>query len=134
MIMSVEKDILNIGKIIAVVGLSPDETRPSFRVADYLKNEGYTIIPVNPTADEILGEKCYPNLSSIPVKVDIVDVFRKSDALTPIVEESIKIGAKAVWMQEGVINEAAYEIAKAAGLLVVMDKCILKEHKKIKLG
>lgn len=129
--MSVEKDVLNIGKIVAVVGLSPDSTRPSFRVADYLKRQGYTIVPVNPAVGEIMGEKCYPDLSSIEGKVDIVDIFRRSEAVEPIVEEAIKIGAKAVWMQEGIVNEKAAQTAKEAGLLVVMDRCMLKEHMKL---
>jgi predicted CoA-binding protein len=129
--MSIEKDVLNIGKIVAVVGLSPDSTRPSFRVADYLKRQGYTIVPVNPAVGEIMGEKCYPDLSSIEGKVDIVDIFRRSEAVEPIVEEAIKIGAKAVWMQEGIVNEKAAQTAKEAGLLVVMDRCMLKEHMKL---
>ncbi len=128
--MSIEKDVLNIGKAVAVVGLSPDPLRPSFRVADYLKHQGYTIIPVNPSVVEIMGEKCYPDLLSIEGKVDIVDIFRRSEAVELIVEEAIKIGAKAVWMQEGVVNEKAAQRAKDAGLLVVMDRCMLKEHKK----
>jgi len=130
--MSNEKDILNIGKTVAVVGLSPDESRPSFRVANYLKQQGYTIIPVNPSVEEIMGEKCYPDLSSIENKVDIVDIFRRSDAVEPIVEEAIKIGVKAVWMQEGIVNEKAAKWAKEAGVLVVMDRCMLKEHMKLK--
>lgn len=129
--MGIEKDILNIGKTVAVVGLSPDASRPSFRVANYLKQQGYTIIPVNPSVEEIMGEKCYPDLLSIKNKPDIVDIFRRSDAIEPIVEEAIKIGAKAVWMQEGVVNETAGKRAEEAGLLVVMDRCMLKEHMKL---
>ena len=130
--MGVERDILNIGKTVAVVGLSPDASRPSFRVANYLKQQGYTIIPVNPSAEEIMGEKSYPNLLSIEHKVDVVDIFRRSDSVEPIVEEAIKIGAKAVWMQEGVANEQASKKAKDAGLLVAMDRCMLKEHMKLR--
>jgi len=129
--MGVERDILNIGKTVAVVGLSPDASRPSFRVANYLKQQGYTIIPVNPSVEEIMGEKCYPDLLSIENKPDIVDIFRRSDAVGTIVEEAIKIGAKAVWMQEGVVNETAGKRAEEAGLLVVMDRCMLKEHMKL---
>jgi len=129
--MGIEKDILNIGKTVAVVGLSPDASRPSFRVANYLKQQGYTIIPVNPSVEEIMGEKCYPDLLSIENKPDIVDIFRRSDAVGTIVEEAIKIGAKAVWMQEGVVNETAGKRAEEAGLLVVMDRCMLKEHMKL---
>lgn len=130
--MSIEADILQVGKTVAVVGLSNDESRPSNRVAKYLQQNGYKIIPVNPTADEILGEKCYPNLYEIKEPVDIVDIFRRSDAVLPIVEEAISISAKAVWMQEGVVNDEAAQLALNAGLLVTMDKCMLKEHVKIK--
>jgi predicted CoA-binding protein len=105
-----------------VVGLSPDEGRPSHGVARYLKEHGYHIIPVNPGAKEILGEVCYPDLSSIPEPVETVDIFRRSETVPPIVEEAIKIKAKAVWLQEGVINEAAAKRAREAGLLVVMDR------------
>jgi len=130
--MSIEKDTLNIGKIVAVVGLSPDSSRPSFRVANYLKQQGYTIIPVNPSAVEIMGEKCYPDLLTIEGKVDIVDIFRRSESVGPIVEQAIIVGAKAVWMQEGIVNEEAAQRAKEAGLHVVMDKCMLKEHVKLR--
>ncbi|MFH1032205.1 MAG: CoA-binding protein, partial [Chloroflexota bacterium] len=91
----------------------------------------YKIIPVNPTMKKILGQVCYPDLSSIPESVDVVDIFRRSEDVMPIIEDAIRIGAKAVWMQEGVINEAAARRAKEAGLLVVMDKCLLKEHRKL---
>ena len=106
----------------------------SFRVAAYLKEQGYKIVPVNPWAKEILGEPCYPDLASVPEPVDVVDVFRRAEEVPPIVEQAIKIGAKAVWMQEGVVNEEAAARAKRAGLLVVMDRCILKEHRKLKRG
>ncbi|UCF58205.1 MAG: CoA-binding protein, partial [Deltaproteobacteria bacterium] len=114
--MSIEEEILSSSRTIAVVGLSPKPNRPSYRVASYLKEQGYRIIPVNPKATEILGEVCYPNLSSIPEPVDVVDIFRRPEDVTGIVEETIKIGAKAVWMQEGVINEEAAAQAKQAGL------------------
>ncbi len=126
--MDTEEKILNSAKTIAVVGLSPRRERPSFIVASYLKKQGFRIIPVNPTAPEILGEKSYPDLSSIPGRVDVVNIFRRSKEIFPIVEEAIKIGAGSVWMQEGVINEEAASRARGAGLLVVMDKCLLKEH------
>jgi len=129
--MSAEEKILNICRTVAVVGLSPKPDRPSNHVANYLKEQGYRIIPVNTYAGEILGETCYPDLSSIPEPVDVVDIFRRSEAVPPIVEEAIKIGAKAVWMQEGVINEEAAARAEEAGLLVVMDRCMLKEHRKL---
>lgn len=130
--MGTEQDILKFSKVIAVVGLSPDPERPSYRVASYLKEQGYTIIPVNPTADKILGEVSYPDITSIPVSVDVVDIFRRSEEVPDIVEDAIKIKAKAVWMQEGVINKKAAACAREAGLLVVMDKCMFKEHQKLK--
>ena len=130
--MSTEEEILKFSRVVAVVGLSPKPDRPSYNVASYLKENGYKIIPVNPKAGEILGEVCYPDLSSIPGAVDAVDIFRRTEEVPAIVEETIKIGAKAVWMQEGVINEQAAARAKAAGLLVVMDKCMLKEHQKLR--
>ena len=129
--MDESKKILAESKTIAVVGLSPKEDRPSYRVADYLKSKGYRIIPVNPNAQEILGEKSYPDLASIPGDIDVVDIFRKSEDVPPVVDEAIKTGAKAVWMQEGIVNEPAAQKARSAGLLVVMDRCMLKEHKKL---
>ena len=105
--MSTEEKILRSSKTIAIVGLSPKEDRPSFTVGSYLKEQGYRVIPVNPVAPEILGEKSYPDLVSIPEKVDAVDIFRRPEDVPPIVEEAIKIGAKAVWMQEGIVNEDA---------------------------
>jgi len=118
-------------KTIAVVGLSPKTDRPSYRVASYLKSKGYKIIPVNPNATEILGEKCYPDLSSIPEKVEVVDIFRRSEDVPPIVDEAIKIGARAIWMQEGIVNNEAARKAEGAGLIVVMDKCMYKEHARL---
>ena len=129
--MSTEEKILSTFRAVAVVGLSPKPDRPSNRVAKYLKEQGYRVIPVNTYAKEILGETCYPDLSSIPEPVDVVNIFRRPEAVPPIVEEAIEIGAKAVWMQEGVINEEAAARAKEAGLLVVMDRCMLKEHGKL---
>ena len=130
--MSTQEEILNSSRVVAVVGLSPKTDRPSYNVANYLKENGYKIIPVNPKAGEILGEPSYPDLSSIPEPIDVVDIFRRSEEAMGIVEEAIRIGPKAVWMQEGVINEQAADRARAAGLLVVMDKCMLKEHQKIR--
>ena len=129
--MSTEKEILNSSRVAAVVGLSAKPDRPSYRVASYLKENGYKIIPVNPMTGEILGEVCYPDLSSIPEPVDAVDIFRRAEEVPVIVEEAIRIGARAVWMQEGVINEQAATRAKEAGLLVVMDRCMFKEHQKL---
>ena len=128
--MSIEEDILKSSQIVAMVGLSANPDRPSYRVANYLKENGYTIIPVNPSEKMILDETCYPSLSSIPGQVEIVDIFRKSEDVLPIVLEAIEIGASTIWMQEGVINEEAANKAKEAGLKVVMNKCMLKEHQK----
>lgn len=127
----IEDTILNGYRSVAVVGLSPDPNRPSHKVASYLAQHGYEIIPINPDAREILGRPTYPDLQSLPQSVEIVDIFRRSEEVMPIVDEAIKIGAKAVWMQEGVINEAAASRARDAGLLVVMDKCMLKEHRRL---
>ncbi len=129
--MSSEEKILNSSQVIAMVGLSPRPDRPSYQVASYLKEQGYRIIPVNPSKKEILGEPCHPDLVSIPEMVDVVDIFRHSEEVPAIVEEAIKIGVKAVWMQEGVLNEKAAIRAEKAGLMVVMDKCMLKEHRKL---
>ena len=115
-------------KTIAVVGLSPKEVRPSFGVAKYLQSEGYKIIPVNPGHPEILGEKSYPTLKDIPFKVDVVDVFRRSELVMPIAEAAIEIGAKAIWLQDFVINEEAAKKAEEAGLLVVMNDCMSRQR------
>lgn len=117
-------------KTVAVVGLSDNPERPSFRVARYLMENGYDIVPVNPAINEWMGKKSYPDLESVLQKIEVVDVFRKSEAVPGIVEQAIKIGAKAVWLQEGVINEEAARKAGQAGLLAVMDKCLMKEHMK----
>jgi len=123
--------ILNNYRTVAIVGASPNPERASYKVASYLMEHGYHVIPVNPRAPIVLGKTSYPDLSSIPEKVEVVDIFRKSREVMPIVEEAIKIGAKAVWMQEGVINEKAAAKVRDAGLLVVMDKCMLKEHQRL---
>ena len=129
--MSTEADILKSSRVVAVVGLSSNPERPSYQVASYLKEQGYRIIPVNPKENAVLDEVAYPDLYSIPEAVDVVDVFRRPEEVPAIVEQAIKIGAKAVWMQEGIVNEAAAAQAREAGLLVVMDKCMLKEHRKL---
>jgi hypothetical protein len=126
--MSLEADILNKYRNVAVVGASSNPERPSYIVVSYLMKHGYHVIPVNPGEQKILGKTSYPNLSSIPEKVEVVDIFRRSEDVMPIVDEAIKIGAKVVWMQEGVINEEAAAKARNAGLLVVMDRCMRKEH------
>lgn len=124
-------EILHTCRTIAVVGLSSKRFRPSYGVAEYLKRSGYRIIPVNPYETEVLGERCYPDLDSIPEPVDLVDIFRRSEFVPEIVEAAIRKGAKAVWMQEGVMHEAAARRAEAAGLAVVMDRCILKDHRRL---
>jgi predicted CoA-binding protein len=122
--------ILRESRTIAVVGLSDKTDRPSYRVAKYLQAHGYHIVPVNPALTEVLGERSYPDLASIPGAVDVVDIFRRSEDTPPVVEAAIVKGAKAVWMQEGIVNEAAAERARAAGLKVVMNLCIKKEHER----
>jgi predicted CoA-binding protein len=123
--------ILKENHTIAVVGLSADWFRPSYFAAKYLQQHGYRIVPVNPRYQEILGERCYPSLKDIPGKVDIVDCFRKSQDIPAIAEEAIAIGAKVLWMQIGIINEAAAQRAGAAGLDVVMDRCVKIEHARL---
>jgi len=127
------KDILHNFRTVAVVGISPKEDRPSYTVASYLKSKGYRIIPVRPDGDEILGEKVYHSLSEIPkeIKVEVVDIFRRSEDVPPIVEEAIRQGAKAIWMQERVSHKEAGEKAEKAGLKVVMDRCMKKEHQRL---
>lgn len=125
------KRILSENKTIAVVGLSPKWNRPSHFAAKYMKEHGYKIIPVNPGYDEILGEKCYKSLLDIPEPVDIVDIFRRSKDVPPIVDDAIKIGAKVVWMQLTVVNEEAAQKARNAGLEVVMNRCVKIEYGRI---
>ena len=124
-------EILQHSRTIAVVGLSSKRFRPSYGVAEYMQRAGYRIIPVNPEESEVLGEKCYPDLDSVPEAIDIVDIFRRSEFVPEIVEAAIRKGAKAVWMQEGVTHEEAARRAVEAGLDVVMDRCILKEHRRM---
>jgi predicted CoA-binding protein len=124
------KELLKDCKTIAVVGLSSNPMRPSFGVTEYMQGEGYRIIPVNPNETEVLGEKSYARLEDVPEKIDVVNVFRRSEEVPPVVESAIRIGAKVVWMQSGVENETAAENARAAGLVVVEDACILVEHKR----
>jgi predicted CoA-binding protein len=126
-----EETILKKFKTVAVVGASPDPEHASNRVFNYLSGQGYNVLPVNPNHDRIADRKCYPDLDSIPEQVEVVDIFRKSEHVLPIVEVAIRIGAKAVWMQEGVINREAAAKARDAGLLVVMDKCMRKEHLRL---
>jgi predicted CoA-binding protein len=124
-------ELLKASHTIAVVGLSSNIMRPSNGVSAYMKRAGYRIIPVNPNETEVLGEKSYARLEDVPEPVDIVDIFRRPEYVPEIVESAIRIGAKAVWMQEGVVHEAAAQRAREAGLQVVMDRCILKEHRRM---
>lgn len=128
------REILEQSKTIAVIGRSPRPDRDSHRVARYLKEQGYRVIPVHPRAREVLGERCYPRLLDVPGPVDLVDIFRRSEDVPPVVDEAIAKGAKAVWMQLGITNEEAAEKARRSGLAVVMDKCTLIEHKRLIRG
>lgn len=119
------------GNVIAVIGLSHKEDRPSNQVSQYLLAAGFTVIPINPGRAEILGQKCYPSLQAVPIKVDVVNIFRRSEDVPPIVDEAIRIGAKAIWMQLGIANEDAAQKARAAGLKVIMDRCIKIEHMQL---
>ena len=123
-------ELLKTSRTIAVVGLSSRKFRPSYGVSQYMQSAGYRIIPVNPSEAEVLGEKSYARLEDVPGKVDIVDIFRRPEFVPEIVESAIRIAARAIWMQEGVIHDAAAERARRAGLFVIMDACILKEHAK----
>ena len=120
-------------KVIALVGASPKDVRPSYQVMDYLLTQGFTVIPVNPgmAGEKILGQYCYAQLTDIPHKIDIVDVFRQSEACLPLADEAIAVNAKCFWMQIGVINEAARQLAENAGLYVVEDKCTKIEHERL---
>lgn len=124
--------ILEECRTIAVVGLSSNQSRASNSVSRYMKQHGYRVIPVNPNEQSVFGEKAYPSLADVPEPVDLVDVFRRSDEAGKVVDEAIKIGAKAVWLQEGVIDHEAAQRAQDAGLLVVMDRCWLREHARNK--
>jgi len=125
------KEILLATKTIASVGLSANPEKESYGIVQYLKRQGYRVIPVNPTADEILGEKSYPDLESVPEKIDVVQVFRKPEDVPPVVDSAIKAGAKVVWMQEGIVHEEAAQNARQAGLQVVMDACMRATHQRL---
>jgi predicted CoA-binding protein len=129
--LDVADRILTSARTIAVVGLSANPRRPSHGVARYLQRTGYRIIPVNPNLDEVLGERAYPSLRDIPQPVDVVDVFRRSEFVGPIVDDAIAIKAAAVWLQDGVIDEAAAARARASGLDVVMDDCMMRRHAQL---
>jgi predicted CoA-binding protein len=125
------KGILLSAKTIASVGLSSNQEKESYWIVAYLQEQGYRIIPVNPTAEEILGEKAYPDLESVPEKIDVVQVFRKPEDVPPVVDSAIKVGAKVVWMQEGIAHEEAAQKARQAGLQVVMDACMRGTHRRL---
>lgn len=127
-------EVLRTAKIIAVVGLTDSPLRPSYGVSHYMRAQGYRIIPVNPNIAEWEGEKAYPSLLDVPEKIDIVNIFRRSEAVPEVVEQALQIKAPVIWMQEGVIHEKAPEKARQAGVFVVMDRCILKEHHKRNLA
>jgi uncharacterized protein len=125
------REILESARTIAVVGLSADPLRISNSVSRYMQEKGYRIIPVNPTITEALGEKAYPSLKDVPVPVDIVNVFRRSEDVPPVADAAIAINAKVLWMQEGIVNQAAAQKAESAGLKVIMDRCIMVEHRNL---
>jgi len=125
------RELLRAARVIAVVGLSSNRRRPSHGVSQYMQRAGYRIIPVNPNESEVLGEPAHPSLDAVPEKIDIVNIFRRSEFVPEIVEQAIRVGAAAVWMQEGVVDEEAAARARAAGLTVIMDRCILKEHRRL---
>ncbi|WP_417912841.1 CoA-binding protein [Candidatus Electronema sp. TJ] len=124
--------LLRESRSVAVAGLSPKPERPSYQVARYLQEAGYAIIPVNPSCAEVLGEIAYPDLRSVPTPIDIVDIFRRSEEVEPIVREAIAVGAKLVWMQQGVVNQAAAKLAEEAGLAVVMNRCLKIELEQLR--
>ena len=130
--LALVKEVLSTAKTIAVVGFSPKENRPSNMVGCYLMQAGFRVIPVNPGHSEICGVTCYPDLVSIPEPVDVVDIFRRSEEVLPVVVEAIAIGAKVVWMQQGIINQEAAALAERAGLVVIMDRCIKVDHMQLK--
>jgi predicted CoA-binding protein len=132
--IAISKQILEQYKTFAVVGCSPDSDRPSHRVTCFLESTGYTVVPVNPAEDSILGHKCYPDLASVPEEIEVVDIFRRAEFAGAHVDEAIDVGAKAVWMQLGVIDEAAAQRAHDAGLLVVMDRCPAIDYPRLFAG
>lgn len=130
--MATIPELLRSARTIAVIGLSSKAMRPSYGVSQYMQDCGYRIIPVNPRETEVLGEKAYARLEDVPEHIDIVDIFRRSEYVPEIVDSAIRAGAGAIWMQEGVVHQAAAEKAREAGLTVVMDRCILKEHRRMR--
>jgi predicted CoA-binding protein len=127
------REILEDARVVAIVGISDSPSKPSFNVARYLIEQGYRVVGVNPSLDEVLGTDCYPSLEAIPEPVDVVDVFRKPDAVEAIVDEAIHLRIPYLWLQEGVVNEEAAQKAKEAGIRVVMDRCMMHELKSSRL-
>ena len=125
------RNILKSARTVACVGVSSNPEKASYGIFQYLVEAGYHMVPVNPTTPEVMGRPSYPDLASIPGKIDVVQVFRKPEDVPPVVEQAIKAGAKVVWMQEGIVNEEAAKRAEAAGLQVVMDRCMMKTHQRL---
>jgi uncharacterized protein len=132
--MELQEQMLREARTIAVVGLSSDQSRPSYRVARYLQSQGYRIIPVNPDETEVLGECSYASLTDVPETVDMIDVFRRPQFVRPIVEEAVRLGIPHIWLQDGVIDEGAAEFAREAGVKVVMNDCTMRQHSRLGLG
>ena len=124
-------ELLKSAKTIAVVGLSDNPLRTSYRVSQYMQSQGYRVIPVNPAIRESLGEKAYASLTDVPEKIDIVNIFRRSEHVPEVIDQAIRLKVPAIWMQEGVVHEESAEKARQAGIFVVMDRCILKEHRRL---
>lgn len=132
--MSIEREILTRFTTVVVVGLSADPTRPSYRVSAYMQRQGYRIIPVNPEAREVLGERCYPDLASVPEPVEFVNVFRRPEFCPQVARDAVAVGAQALWLQLGIVSPEARAIAEAAGLLYVEDRCVMVEHRRHGIG
>jgi predicted CoA-binding protein len=132
--VSIEREILTRFTTVVVVGLSADPTRPSYRVSAYMQRQGYRIIPVNPEAREVLGERCYPDLASVPEPVEFVNVFRRPEFCPQVARDAVAVGAQALWLQLGIVSPEARAIAEAAGLLYVEDRCVMVEHRRHGIG
>ena len=132
--MDLVDEQLRNSKTIAVVGLSGDPDRTSYRVTQYMQEQGYRIIPVNPMVDEVLGEKSYPDLKSVPEPIDMVNIFRRSELVPPVIEEAIEVGVKYIWMQDGVINPEWAAKAESVGIPVIQDDCTLRQHRRRSVG
>ncbi len=132
--MSIERDILQRYRTIVVVGASPIEQKPGYWVPEYMQEQGYRIIPVNPEAEEVLGETCYPDLKSVPGPVEFVNVFRRPEYCAGVVRDAIAVGAKAVWLQQGIVSEEARRLAEEAGVTFVQNRCVLQDHRRYGIG